>query len=58
VRASGHPAVEFVCEPSGLVERLGEHAEPGDAVLFMGAGDVNRFVDPFLESLGREAEGG
>jgi UDP-N-acetylmuramate--alanine ligase len=58
VRATGHPAVEFVSEPTELVARLVERSRPGDAVVFMGAGDVNRFVDPLLDSLGRGPEGG
>jgi UDP-N-acetylmuramate--alanine ligase len=58
VRATGHPAVEFVPEPTDLVARLIERSRPGDAVLFLGAGDVNRFVDPLLDALGGDLEGG
>ena len=59
VRAAGHPASELVAEPSELVSRLSALARPGDAVLFLGAGDVNRWVDPLLEALElREREGG
>jgi UDP-N-acetylmuramate--alanine ligase len=58
VRATGHPSVEFVSELEQLVPRLAEETRAGDAVLFMGAGDVNRYVDAFLDALGRSREGG
>jgi UDP-N-acetylmuramate--alanine ligase len=59
VRAAGHPACEFVREPAELVPRLATLARAGDAVLFLGAGDVNRWIDPLLEALERRsAEGG
>ncbi len=57
VAAAGHPACELVREPSEIVSRVTDRVGPGDAVLFMGAGDVNRWIEPLLEALGPN-EGG
>ena len=50
-------------EPAGLKHRPDEGCRrrlavrPGHRVLFMGAGDVNRWIEPLLEALGPN-EGG
>ena len=56
-RAAG-TKVEFVPEPADLVPSLESLASDGDAVLFLGAGDLNRFVSPLLERLSRRGRQG
>ncbi len=54
VRQCGHRSVEFAPEKAQLVPLLDEMTEPGDLLIFMGAGDIGRLADDFLQL---EAEG-
>jgi len=56
VRENGHQNVYFEAERADLVPRLRSLARPGDAVVFMGAGDIGRCAARFLDS--GAAEGG
>ena len=49
VRDSGHRDVHLVPERDDLVARIREIARPGDLILFMGAGDIGRLADAYLE---------
>jgi UDP-N-acetylmuramate--alanine ligase len=51
VRECGHRSVRFVPESDGLIAALREEVRPGDAVLFMGAGDITRLGPRFLAQL-------
>jgi UDP-N-acetylmuramate--alanine ligase len=48
-RAAGHRGTRFVPDVSALVPALRDLAQPGDWVLFMGAGDIGRQAKVFLE---------
>ncbi len=48
VRARGHRHVHEAPELSGLVQRLRGLTRPGDALLFMGAGDISSQAEVFL----------
>jgi UDP-N-acetylmuramate--alanine ligase len=47
-RQCGHRNVEFAPEKARLVPLLRELTEPGDLLIFMGAGDIGRVADDFL----------
>jgi UDP-N-acetylmuramate--alanine ligase len=49
IRDSGHRDVHLVSEREQIVPRLRELANPGDLVVFMGAGDIGRLADAYLE---------
>jgi UDP-N-acetylmuramate--alanine ligase len=51
VRECGHRAVDHVPERGAIVPRLRELAQPGDVIVFMGAGDVGRLARDFLEEV-------
>ena len=46
-REFGHQGVHFVAEREELLASLREVIEPGDAVIFMGAGDIGRLAHAF-----------
>jgi UDP-N-acetylmuramate--alanine ligase len=48
VRARGHRAVHEAPELSALVRQLRELTRPGDALFFMGAGDISHQAEVFL----------
>jgi UDP-N-acetylmuramate--alanine ligase len=47
----GHTAVEYVPQRADLARRAAETARPGDIVLTLGAGDVNKACDELLRRL-------
>jgi UDP-N-acetylmuramate--alanine ligase len=49
IRASGHRDLQLVTERERIVPCLREIAGPGDLVVFMGAGDIGRLADAYLE---------
>ncbi len=55
-RQFGHRDVHYVADKADLPTYLGGLVEPGDLVLTMGAGDVWRMGEAFLDSLTSEAE--
>ncbi len=52
VRQSGHRAVQYVGSASDAVTEIAAAAGEGDAVILLGAGNVNQLADPILEKLG------
>jgi len=48
VRECGHRAVEYVPESGAIVPRLRELAQPGDVLIFLGAGDIGRLAREYL----------
>jgi UDP-N-acetylmuramate--alanine ligase len=44
IARGGHRAVEFVSDRDELARRLAEVAAPGDVVIALGAGDINRVL--------------
>ncbi len=46
-RDFGHHGVRYVAEKEEIVRSLREVIEPGDAVIFMGAGDIGRIAQEF-----------
>ncbi len=55
ISTHGHQGVELVPHKAELAPRLAEMARPGDVIITLGAGDVNRVLGT-LEHLLREAE--
>jgi UDP-N-acetylmuramate--alanine ligase len=51
IRQFGHHSAEYVGTIGGAVDAVLEHAEPGDAVLTLGAGNVWQAGDQLLERL-------
>jgi UDP-N-acetylmuramate--alanine ligase len=51
IRQFGHHSAEYVGSIDRAVEAVLEHAEPGDAVLTLGAGNVWQAGDQLLERL-------
>jgi UDP-N-acetylmuramate--alanine ligase len=49
VRSAGHRNVHFARDLSEIVADLRQRARPGDWVLFMGAGDIGKQADVFLQ---------
>ena len=47
-REWGHRSVEFVADAAEIITRLRELTREGDAVLFLGAGDIGRLATDFL----------
>lgn len=55
----GHHAVSYVPDRSALAERLAAEARPGDVVIALGAGDINRVLPEIAQRLrGRQPEEG
>jgi UDP-N-acetylmuramate--alanine ligase len=48
-RQHGHHAAQYVAEREEIIEKLADSAQPGDVVLTLGAGDVNRLL-PLIEA--------
>jgi UDP-N-acetylmuramate--alanine ligase len=46
IESHGHRHVEFVAGRDDLAERLSRAAQPGDVVIALGAGDINRVLAP------------
>ena len=53
VRRLGHRAVEYVRDTCTAVEKIVGTATEGDAVILLGAGNVNQVAEPILEKLRR-----
>ena len=51
VRQCGHRAVEYVAAADSAVEQIVGAAQEGDAVILLGAGNVNQLAEPILEKL-------
>ncbi len=51
-RRRGHRSVRFVREREDVVPTLLDQLQPGDAVLFMAAGDLGQLAEPLLTRLG------
>lgn len=47
----GHPHCEFIEQREQMVSRLLDIAEPGDTLLFLGAGDITEVADEVAERL-------
>ena len=54
VRNLGHPAVQYAPEADTAVAEIAREAREGDAVLLLGAGNVNQLSDPLLERMKNE----
>jgi len=54
IAAAGHRAVEYRPTPAEAMKRLAELAEPGDALLAIGAGNVGQALDVAAEELARK----
>ncbi len=50
-REYGHRQVHYVADKRALPEKLNELAEPGDVVITMGAGDIYRYGQEFVDML-------
>jgi UDP-N-acetylmuramate--alanine ligase len=48
VRECGHRAVDYVPESRAVVPLLREIAQPGDVLIFLGAGDIGRLAREYL----------
>ncbi|MGA8573455.1 MAG: UDP-N-acetylmuramate--L-alanine ligase [Desulfobaccales bacterium] len=55
VRGSGHPAVHFVAEKSGVAAAILKHVQKGDLVLTLGAGDIWTAGEDLLARLNGKA---
>jgi len=51
VDAAGHPDVIYRPRQEDLLDELANLAQPGDLVITLGAGDLNKLADPLLERL-------
>jgi UDP-N-acetylmuramate--alanine ligase len=51
LRERGHRGVSAVADLEGAIERLVEIVRPGDVVITLGAGDVNRICSPLADRL-------
>ncbi|MBI4703680.1 MAG: UDP-N-acetylmuramate--L-alanine ligase [Deltaproteobacteria bacterium] len=51
IRQHGHQGVELCRDKHRLAARLGELVRPGDVVIALGAGDVNRLLDELATAL-------
>jgi UDP-N-acetylmuramate--alanine ligase len=57
MRRHGHRRAEYVADRGRLVERLIEVAKPGDAVIALGAGDINKVLKPVMSALAERGKG-
>ncbi len=57
VAEHGHHAVRYAADRAELAERLAQEADPGDVVIALGAGDINRILDPVAKALRARGEG-
>lgn len=53
-RAQGCDTVELVRDMDAVPGRLAAMAQPGDLVLILGAGNINRIAEPLLKALGAD----
>jgi len=51
MRERGHRGVRVVDDLDGALAALVDDCRPGDIVITLGAGDVNKIIDPFLQEL-------
>jgi UDP-N-acetylmuramate--alanine ligase len=51
IRAMGHPDVTYIADRGELLETLYQNARPGDMIITMGAGDLNRLAAKLYERL-------
>jgi UDP-N-acetylmuramate--alanine ligase len=58
VRAHGHHDVTFVPTRAGVTDVLEREVKPGDLVIALGAGDINKCARELLERLGTNAPAG
>jgi UDP-N-acetylmuramate--alanine ligase len=56
VAEHGHHAVSYASDRGELAARLAQEAEPGDVIIALGAGDINRILDDVQRGL-RERRG-
>ncbi len=54
IRAHGHRDVHFISELPGVIPALRALVKPGDALLFMGAGNIGQLPRQFLEDAENE----
>jgi len=52
IKRQGHLDVEFVADKDQIVERVRAASSPGDVVLTLGAGDIYKIGERFIETLG------
>jgi UDP-N-acetylmuramate--alanine ligase len=57
VAKHGHHAVEYVGNRQTLVDRIAETAVPGDVVIALGAGDINKILAPIGAAIEARAGG-
>lgn len=58
IRAHGHHAVAFAADRGALAEELAQAARPGDAVISLGAGDINKLLPDVARHLAeKQGEG-
>ncbi len=58
IRARGHRDVQLVPNTADVAERARALVREGDLLIFMGAGDITRQADAFLEPKDPEPSGG
>ena len=57
VRASGHPAAEYVPSLDEAVEKAVAGARAGDAILTLGAGNISQVAEKIVSRLESHAPG-
>jgi UDP-N-acetylmuramate--alanine ligase len=57
IEEHGHRQVTYVASREELAERLAQAASPGDVVVALGAGDINRVLSPVEEKIQRRFAG-
>jgi UDP-N-acetylmuramate--alanine ligase len=55
LKSGGHKGAEFIEGPEALAARIKEIAEPGDLVMFLGAGNVTHWAHALPQELNGEA---
>jgi len=55
IRASGHPEATHLVQQEMILDRLIQRSRPGDLVVTLGAGDVYRIAERFLDCLRKQA---
>lgn len=51
IRQHGHHGVSYVSKRADLIERLAQSAQAGDVVISLGAGDINKILQPLGQAL-------
>jgi UDP-N-acetylmuramate--alanine ligase len=54
----GHHAVRYISDRDRLVEELAQQAAPGDVVIALGAGDINKILDRVAAAITARSAGG